>query len=174
MSLSLSERLIPIMLKDWGFFDRQRSIFSDLHKGMDDEFKEFDRELEIMRRDMFRLTPMDFGSFDSGLLKIDNPIVTDQDGQKKLAIRFNVSEFKPEEITVKTMNNKLMIEAKHVEESPGRRVYREFSKQYILPNKIDALNLTSTLSKDGVLHIEAPAPEAIEAPKERFISIKYL
>ncbi|ESP04168.1 hypothetical protein LOTGIDRAFT_69964, partial [Lottia gigantea] len=86
------------------------------------------------------------------------PFVTDLDGNKKLSIRFDVSQFKPEEISVRTMDNKLMIQAKHTEESPGRKVYREFSKQYILPNKIDPVKLESILSQDGVLSIQAPAP----------------
>ncbi|GFN86750.1 alpha-crystallin b chain [Plakobranchus ocellatus] len=87
---------------------------------------------------------------------------------------FDCKEFKPEEITVKTIDNKLIVQAKHMEESPGRKVYREFSKQYSLPQKIDPLTLNSTLTSDGVLSIEAPAPAAIEAPRERILPIKRL
>lgn len=66
------------------------------------------------------------------------------------------------------------VQAKHTEESPGRKVYREFSRQYILPEKIDPLTLNSTLTSDGVLSIEGPAPAAIEAPRERLLPIRML
>ena len=46
---------MPLRREQWGFFDRQRSLFSSLFKDMDDEFKEFDRELEKMRKEMFTL-----------------------------------------------------------------------------------------------------------------------
>ena len=46
---------MPLEKEDWGFFDRQRSIFSSMFKDMDDEFKEFDKELEKMKREMFQL-----------------------------------------------------------------------------------------------------------------------
>lgn len=247
----MSERLVPVLHRDWGFFDRQRSLFSEQHKDVDDEFKQFEIELEQMKRDMFTLTPMDFGSMgDMGLdfdmdmpsmgsmsdkmaldmkmdssrkmessmkqtttkktttktttsststtgsltggsatpvsdvglgmggdlsnaimLKVDRPFITDIQGNKKLTLRFDVSQFKPEEITVKTINKTLTVHAKHVEESPGKKVYREFTKTYSLPKPVDPLLLTSTLSKDGVLHIEAPTPDAIEAPREFLIPI---
>ncbi|XP_050408472.2 heat shock protein 27 [Patella vulgata] len=221
-----SSRLVPIKREEWSFFDRQRSIFSSMNKDMEKEWKDFDMELERIRKEMFTLTPTDsgmgqltsgadfgnfgtdmdfgkmgsgmdfgkmgsgmdlmksemsklensagFGNMNSNLIQVDKPFVTDMDGNKKLSIRFDVSQFKPEEISVKTMDNKLMIHAKHTEESPGRKVYREFSKQYVLPNKIDPLKLNSILSKDGVLNIEAPAPDAVEAPRERILPIQRL
>ncbi|KAK7449150.1 hypothetical protein BaRGS_00040039 [Batillaria attramentaria] len=163
------EHLVPLRREDWGFFDRQRDIFGSLFKDMDDEWKEFDRELDRMKKEMFQLKPMDFDSdFGSSMLKVDRPIVADSQGNKRLSLRFDCKEFKPEEITVKTVDNRLMVEAKHTEESPGRKVYREFSRQYVLPDKIDPLTLNSTLAADGVLSIEGPAPAAIEAPRSAF------
>ena len=54
------------------------------------------------------------------------------------------------------------------------QISREFSRQYTLPQKIDPLTLNSTLAADGVLTIEAPAPNAIEAPKEIILPIRQL
>lgn len=56
------------------------------------------------------------------MVQVDRPFVEDTEGNKKLALRFDVSKFKPEEVTVKTMDNKLVVHAKHTEESPGRKV----------------------------------------------------
>ncbi|KAK7098412.1 alpha-crystallin A chain-like [Littorina saxatilis] len=168
------EHLVPLRKEDWGFFDRQRSTFSSMFKGMDEEFKEFDKELEQMRSSMFHLKAPDFNDFGSSMLKVDHPIVQDAQGNKRLSLRFDCKEFKPEEISVKTVDNRLMVQAKHTEESPGRKVYREFSRQYVLPEKIDPMTLNSSLTADGVLSIEGPAPAAIEAPRERILPIKQL
>lgn len=168
------EHLVPLRRTEFSFFDRQRDIFKDMFKGMDDEFREFDLELERMRKDMFQLKPMDFNDFGSSMLKTDRPIVKDKEGNKRLSLRFDCQKFKPEEITVKTIDNRLMIEAKHTEESPGRKVYREFSSQYVLPEKIDPMTLNSCLALDGVLSIEGPAPTSSQAVEERILPIKFL
>ncbi|KAL8563225.1 hypothetical protein ACOMHN_034749 [Nucella lapillus] len=219
------EHLVPLRKTDWGFFDRQKDLFGSMSgAGMDDEFKEFDRELERMKKDMFTLQPMDdfgddfgsmgsmgsmgmgsmgmgsldsmgMGSLDSmgmgmgrgmgslgskkspassALLKVDRPIVQDREGNKRLALRFDCKDFTPEEISVKTVDNRLMVLAKHTEESPGRKVYREFSRQYVLPDKIDPITLNSMLTADGVLSIEGPAPASVDAPRERILPIRML
>lgn len=49
------EHLVPMKFEDWGFFDRQRSVFSSMFKDVGDEWKEFDRELEKIRSEMFQL-----------------------------------------------------------------------------------------------------------------------
>lgn len=171
----MSWNLVPLFKRDFGFFDRQRDLFSDWVKEFDDEWKsmdfessrmKFDRELERIKKDLFKL---DAGS---SMLQVERPFVTDPAGNKKLALRFECSQFKPEEISVKTMDNRLCVHAKHVEESPGRKVYREFTKEYTLPKNVDPLRLTSTLSKDGVLMVEAPAPANVEAPREFLIPIE--
>ncbi|BFZ05087.1 hypothetical protein BsWGS_08126 [Bradybaena similaris] len=167
------ERLVPIQRENWSFFDRQRQVFSNLAKG-DNEFSEFDKELERIRSEMFSLKTQDSGDAGSLYLKPDRPIVSDEEGNKRLSLRFDCKEFKPEEISVKTVDNKLMVHAKHTEESPGRKVYREYSRQYVLPHKIDPLALKSTLALDGVLSIEAPAPPTVEAPRERILPIMRL
>lgn len=173
----MSWSMVPLLTRDFGFFDRQRDLFSDWVKKFDDEWREmtledsksrFDMELERIRKDLFRL---DTGS---STLKVDRPFITDATGNKKLALRFDCSQFKPEEISVKTMDNRLCVHAKHTEESPGRKVYREFTREYTLPKGVDPLRLTSTLTTDGVLQIDSPAPASVEAPREHLIPIEKL
>lgn len=168
---------MPLLKRDFGFFDRQRDLFSDWVKEFDDEWRalslddsrsRFDRELERIKRDLFKL---DTGS---SMLKVDRPFVTDVTGNKKLSLRFDCSEFKPEEISVKTMDNRLCVHAKHEEVSPGKKIYREFTREYTLPDKVDPLRLTSTLTKDGVLQVESPAPPSVEASREFLVPIEKL
>ena len=208
----MAGRLVPTDFYDFGFFDRQKSLFPKFKDDFGDDFGDFDKELEKIRREMFQLTPMDMGTgglgdfgdmgfgkdFPSGsssssfksefssttttsggtgsmkdpfagmdadfgalgtsglgsigsgslgtsgmgsgaLLKVEKPFVQDISGNKKLNLRFDCSQFKPEEIQVRTVDKNLSVQAKHVEESPGRKVYREFSKQYTLPENVDPL-----------------------------------
>jgi HSP20 family molecular chaperone IbpA len=168
----MGEHLVPLRKETWSFFERQKSMFGDVFKDMGADWESFDKEMERMRSEMFTLKAFDFDDpFASMMIKPDRPIVSDAEGNKRLSLRFDCKEFKPEEIQVKTMNNQLSVQAKHEEISPGRRVYKEFSRQYTLPNKIDPLTLNSVLAADGVLTIEAPAPEAVEAPKELLLPI---
>jgi len=85
-----------------------------------------------------------------------------------------VSHFKPEELNVKTVDNCLVVEAKH-EERPDEHgyVYRHFTRRYVLPPGVKAEEVTSKLSADGVLTITAPRALPEPAPSnERIIPIQ--
>lgn len=41
---------------------------------------------------------------------------------------FDVAQYKPEEVTVKTVDNRLLVHAKHEEKTPSRTVYREYNQ----------------------------------------------
>lgn len=201
MKKKVMSRLVPVDYFDWGFFDRQKSLFPKFQSNFNESFEDFDKELEKIRKEMFQLTPMDFdfgagfgkdpfstdffgkdpfaglGSSMGGgsnMLKVEKPFVEDISGNKKLNLKFDCSQFKPEEITVKTVDRNLTVHAKHVEESPGKKIHREFTKSYVLPDKIDPMKVTSSLSGDGVLCIEAPAPQSVETRSERIIPIEKL
>lgn len=168
----MSGRLVPVHRYDWDFFDRQMSLFpsfkDDFDKDFFSDFKSTKIEDEIarMKREMFQLTSPEQS------LKVDQPFVEDFTGNKKMALRFDCSKFKPEEIEVKTVDRSLTVHAKHEEKSPGRSVYREFTKSYTLPRDIDPLSLKSSLTNDGFLQVEAPAPKTCIARKEIFIPIE--
>ncbi|XP_023342946.1 heat shock protein beta-1 [Eurytemora carolleeae] len=78
--------------------------------------------------------------------------------EKELKLRFDVSQYSPEEIIVKTVDNKLLVQAKHEENSNGRTVYREYNREFLLPQGTDPELIKSSLSKDGILTVEAPLP----------------
>lgn len=75
---------------------------------------------------------------------------------------------------MKTDDRNLVVHAKHEEGSKGQKVYKEFTQTYLLPEGVDPQKVQSTLTNDGVLCVEAPAPKAVEAPKERVIPIEYM
>jgi crystallin alpha B len=102
---------------------------------------------------------------ETGMSEVTN---TDKD----FKINLDVSHFKPEELNVKTIENKLVIHAKH-EERPDEHgfIQREFKRMYILPKEVDPEIVKSSLSADGILTITAPKL-AIEGKKERSIPIE--
>lgn len=74
----------------------------------------------------------------------------------------DVSNFEPSEITVKTVDNTVIIEAKHNERDDAHGpIERYFVRKYILPNNYDVETLSAIFSPNGVLTIEAPVPTVI-------------
>jgi HSP20 family molecular chaperone IbpA len=64
------------------------------------------------------------------------------------------------------------VSAEHDEKNDAGEVRRRlFLRQYRLPKGVDVEHLRPSLSKDGVLTIEAPAPGL--APAERLVPIQY-
>lgn len=59
--------------------------------------------------------------------------------------------------------------AKHEEKSDTTSVYREYNREFLLPKGVNPEAIRSSLSKDGVLTVDAPLP-AITAG-ETLISI---
>ncbi|XP_035214168.1 protein lethal(2)essential for life-like [Stegodyphus dumicola] len=93
--------------------------------------------------------------------------------EKQFQVALNVSQFKPEEIEVKIVDNYVVIHGKHEEKSDEHGfVSREFTRRYMLPHNCESETVTSSLSPDGVLTINAPK-KAIEPPptQERKIPI---
>ncbi|CAI9730151.1 Hypothetical predicted protein [Octopus vulgaris] len=87
---------------------------------------------------------------------VQNPIITEPDGSRKLQLQVDIGEFKPEEVVVKTMDRKLVVSARHEEKREGRTMHKEFNKEYELPESVDPMSVNAFLAEDGKLTIEAP------------------
>lgn len=74
----------------------------------------------------------------------------------------DVHHFQPSEITVKSVDNYVIIEGKHEERDDGHgSVQRHFIRKYSLPKDYDMNSLHTSLSSDGILMIKAPPPAAL-------------
>ncbi|XP_078052061.1 alpha-crystallin B chain isoform X2 [Augochlora pura] len=89
---------------------------------------------------------------------LNSPLIKDEGDSKMLKLRFDVSQYTPEEIVVKTVDNKLLVHAKHEEKTESKSVYREYNREFLLPKGTNPESIKSSLSKDGVLTVEAPLP----------------
>src|SRR5271156_6211772 len=96
--------------------------------------------------------------YDPYLDNIKSPLIRDESDGKTLRLRFNVNQYRPEEVTVKTVDNRLLVQAKHEEKSAQKTVFREYNQEFMLPRGTNPEAITSTLSMDGILTVEAPLP----------------
>jgi len=81
------------------------------------------------------------------------------------SITIDMQNFKPEEITVKTVGSYVEIAGNHEEKKEGEgTVSRTYSRKYNIPENVDPLTITSTFSPEGVLSVSAPIK--MEAPKQ--------
>lgn len=138
------------------------------------EMRRMNDEMNRMMSNMNRMMPM--SNVDDWRLtenfKMDNPIQTSPDGARKFHLEFDMRQFKPEEIQVRTAGNTLSVYAKHEEKDSGKSVFREYNRSYLIPKDVQPDRLSSKLSTGGILTIEAPLP-AIEGPREKLIPIKH-
>lgn len=81
--------------------------------------------------------------------------------------------FTPAEISVRTENNFIVVEANHEErkDSSGY-ISRRFTRRYELPEGYKANDVVSSLSSDGLLSIRCPKTETAAEGKVRHIQIQ--
>ncbi|XP_011195684.1 heat shock protein 27 [Zeugodacus cucurbitae] len=95
-------------------------------------------------------------------------------GKDGFQVCMDVSQFKPNELTVKTVDKTVIVEGKHEErEDDHGMIQRHFIRKYTLPKDYDPKDVVSTISSDGVLTVKAPPPpsKAIKA-NERIVQIQ--
>lgn len=105
------------------------------------------------------------------LSDIENRMHIGKDG---FEVNLDVQHFKPEEIQLKTVDNTIIIEAKHEEkqDSDSSYISRHFVRRYNLPDGFKPDDVISTLSSDGVLTVKCAKSEAIKDAKVREIQIQ--
>lgn len=99
----------------------------------------------------------------------------DEQTPDKFKVSVDLGEaFKPDEISVKIVDKTLKIEGKHEEKGEdGDFTSRQFTRSYRLPDDVNLEQLTSSLSFEGVLNVEAPRLVKEELkPAERNIPIE--
>ncbi|XP_067645460.1 heat shock protein 23-like [Eurosta solidaginis] len=102
----------------------------------------------------------------------DLPIATV--GKDGFQASLDVQQYKPSELTVKVVDDYIVVEGKHEErEDDHGYISRHFIRRYALPKGYEADKVVSTLSSDGVLTVSVPKPAAIEGKTdERVIQIQ--
>ncbi|XP_066137433.1 heat shock protein beta-1 isoform X2 [Euwallacea fornicatus] len=190
-----NRRNIPIKHSDFSVIDTE---YSSIRERFDAEMRKMEEEMskfrsELMNREsnnFFRsttstTTQSSNTSSDRGSDLVhragppattwyddwNSPLIQSDGNDKSLKLRFDVSQYAPEEIVVKTVDNKLLVHAKHEEKTESKSVYREYNREFLLPKGTNPELIKSSLSKDGVLTVEAPLPAI--ASGEKLIPIQH-
>ncbi|OXU19457.1 hypothetical protein TSAR_013453 [Trichomalopsis sarcophagae] len=158
--------LIPTMFRDWWDDLDRPSRLMDQHFGMGLTRDELLQTLSVPSfRGYFR--PW------RNLLEQTGGVSRVQSDKDKFQVIIDVQQFAPQEITVKTVDNSIIVEAKHEEKKDEHGfISRQFQRRYVLPEGHDIGNVQSSLSSDGVLTITAPTL-ALPAPGEKIIPIQH-
>lgn len=77
-------------------------------------------------------------------------------GKDGFEVHLNVEKFKPEEVTVKTVDDSIIIEAKSERKSENEFVSSHYRRRYELPDGFRPNDVISTMSSDGVLTVRCP------------------
>ncbi|XP_026480480.1 heat shock protein beta-1 [Ctenocephalides felis] len=188
------KRDIPIKLGDFSVIDTE---FSSIRERFDAEMKKMEEEMSKFRSELMnresnnffkstssttqqtstdqRLSSSNLGApgrqVSTWLDDLNSPLIREDADGKVLKLRFDVSQYAPEEIVVKTVDNKLLVHAKHEEKSDTKSVYREYNREFLLPKGTNPEAIKSSLSKDGVLTVDTPLPAL--AAGEKMIPIAH-
>lgn len=170
MAESSNKRNIPIKLGDFSVIDTE---FASIRERFDAEMRKMEEEMAKFRHELMNREANFFESTTSStttqsnntalsqrpyISDISSPLIQEDGDNKVLKLRFDVSQYAPEEIVVKTVDNKLLVHAKHEEKSDTKSVYREYNREFLLPKGVNPESIRSSLSKDGVLTVDAPLP----------------
>ncbi|KAK6021346.1 Hsp20/alpha crystallin family protein, partial [Ostertagia ostertagi] len=89
--------------------------------------------------------------------------VTDE--ESKLSFLVNVSEFKPDELTVNIDGRTLTVEGKQEITEGSNYTSRSLLQRWTLPEDVDVDQIRSTLTENGQLSIEVPKPKPLSLPE---------
>lgn len=79
----------------------------------------------------------------------------------------DVHLFEPNEISVRTIDHTIIVECKHNERADEHgMVQRRFVRKFNLPTEYDMTTVKSSLTKDGILELEAPKPKTHSEERE--------
>jgi len=162
------DKRIPVKLSDSSVLDSEfsniRERFDAEMRRMEDEMNSFRTQLITRQENFFRGNQLTSSTGQnqqqSQILEgLNSPLIQEEGDNKTLKLRFDVSQYAPEEIVLKTIDSKLLVHAKHEEKTETKSVYREYNREFLLPSGVNPELIRSSLSKDGVLTVEAPLPQ---------------
>lgn len=94
-------------------------------------------------------------------------------GKDGFQVCLNVQHFQPNEISVKTVDNSIVVDASHEERKDSHGyISRRFTRRYALPEGYKAEDVISSISSDGLLSIRCPKTEPAVEGNVRHIQIQ--
>ncbi|XP_059056220.1 protein lethal(2)essential for life-like [Achroia grisella] len=105
------------------------------------------------------------------LNEVDTKISTDDE---KFQVNIDVQHFAPDEVSVKVLENQIVVEGRHDEKRDEHGyISRQFVRKYALPKGCLPDTVESKLSSDGILTVTAPKVLALPSTGERIVPITH-
>merc|ERR1719278_1571362 len=167
---SLEDRMERVMSP--GSWDsKHQSAFDDVRRDSSTDERRIMSAFDDLRRDSTKAGSSMFAtnSEQSGISHVEY-----DDNNYKIIV--NVEKYKPEELFIRTVDNTVIVEAKHEEKtSDGRSCSSQsFSQSFTLPAGVDPDTVKSGLSQQGVLTISAPVVRTTRPNQARLVPIKHI
>uniref|UniRef100_A0A0A9ZAB5 Protein lethal(2)essential for life n=1 Tax=Lygus hesperus TaxID=30085 RepID=A0A0A9ZAB5_LYGHE len=162
--------LVPLLFRDWwDDFDRERpSRLVDQHFGN-----------VLNREDLSSLVPSSMVR-PAGYYRPWRNLINRQNSgtsnissdSEKVQVVLDVQQFTPNEITVRVLDDTVVVEGKHDEKMDEHGfISRHFIRKYVLPKDAVMSDVSSALSSDGVLTITAPKKSGKDPAAGRVVTI---
>nr|UQK61687.1 small heat shock protein [Arenicola marina] len=91
---------------------------------------------------------------------------------KLFEVRLNVSQFSPEELTVRQSGSRLIITGSHKQESEGQSLSREFTREITLPEHVEQDSLESVFTGSGQLILRGKVKDSPPENPDTVIKIQ--
>lgn len=172
--------LIPMLFSDWWEDLDHPHTLMDQHFGLPVDGEDLLNELEPLNTELVVYRPTKrrrrrYHPFLTHTARKGRGTSVVQADKNKFRVTLDVSQFQPDEVTVKVVDNNVIIDAEHEDkEDEHGWVSRKFTRKYMIPSQCDIEQVESHLSSDGILTITAPRKESQRSEKnEKIIKIQY-
>ncbi|KAM7535254.1 hypothetical protein Aperf_G00000094717 [Anoplocephala perfoliata] len=150
---------------DW--VERSRQSLQDdimnMHRNLFslEPFSAMDAAMNEMMREMSAIEPREFhpelefvqpGELDF----LKDAYEVGKDGKLHFKVYFNVKNFEPKEINIRTEKNRLIVKAQKSVNKGGSAVHESVGRSIPLPPSVDRDHINATITSDDVLVVEAP------------------
>ncbi len=155
----MDSRRLPVSLGKFSLIDSQ---LSRMRQRFSDEMLRMDNEMDRLMSDM----GMSSGTADA-FFNNESTLITSDGNTKQIQLTFDVSQYRPEEVSVETTDDKIIVRAKHEEKSKSKNVFMEYHRELSLPRGTDPACIDMSISDDGVLVATVPYPVGQLEPGSR-------
>jgi len=95
-----------------------------------------------------------------------------EEGRKPLDLRLELPSISPENISVKLVDDRLIVEAVQKDEKQGHSMIHHVRRVITLPHYIDIDQIKSSVTDDGMLKIYAPVQKTREEPRQIMVEMQ--
>ncbi|XP_022127341.2 heat shock protein 30D-like [Pieris rapae] len=155
---------IPIEITDLPLFDGSvqniKDTFVSEMKRIDEEMTKFSTNILGLygQTDTTLTTSKDTGKPPTWDSLATSSLIEGEGENRVIKLQFDLSGFDPTEVNVSVTNNLLQVTATHEFKTDTSSTLKEYRREFHLPHGVNPERIVSSLTKEGVLLVQAPLP----------------